>query len=893
MNVNNTNQAPTATATNITTPENITASTNINVSDPDLGDTFTYAITGVAPSLGVAVVDVYGVVTYTPTLNLNGTDNIEVTVTDSGGLAAVVTIGVTISAVNSAPTASTAVITTAEDTASVAVTPTVVDPDVGDTFTFTILAQGANGVASIVANQLVYTPNLNVNGTDNFTYTVKDAAGLTVAGTANVTVTAINDAPVISLTGAVNVYAEAGLLYTDLGATASDIEDGNVTPLIVTTNPVDPYIVAVYNVLYNVTDSSYAAAVQVSRQVWVQDTTAPLIASPLADVFLESALGVGITATIPDPAVTDAVGVVSIISNAPLAPTVFPLGLTTITWNASDAAGNAATAVSQNIYVVDTTAPVAPVISSPAHNTYTNVAILGPQGTSESAATIDVYAGVVNIATVTAVGTTWSSVAAALADGTYAITAYASDAAGNVSPASAVVSITVDTIAPTAPVINVPVNPYVSVIVVSGYTSPALPNAVVTVYDAYALPAQVQGTTTTNILGDWTFTDPYASIDGSYVYQVTLNDLAGNISPASPTLTLYRDTLLPTIVAAQAISVEAIASTTLLSVLNISPYANPAIAPLAGEPYALDSGFGYLLMSADVYAAADPYAYPVGVTTVTWSATDAAGNQVNATQTVTITDTTPPILSNALFGDMYATANIIGGISSSDALILAQIASITAYDLVDGYTTVTHNAPAIIPFGFSTIDFYATDSSANQAIALTAGIQVSHSQPAWSGAYVSGSHTMTLNENTSATLTLTSTDADGDAAIYSVLSAPTSASVSVTGSSITYSPYANFNGLDYFALQVSDGYTAAVSLDVYVTVNNVNNAPVITGPVASPYTSFSTTLSEDTYTSFVLTATDADIGDAYSFVYSVSGVASNGTATMDSYGTLNYAPNLN
>ncbi|MDQ6989360.1 MAG: tandem-95 repeat protein [Mariprofundaceae bacterium] len=35
------------------------------------------------------------------------------------------------------------------------------------------------------------------------------------------------------------------------------------------------------------------------------------------------------------------------------------------------------------------------------------------------------------------------------------------------------------------------------------------------------------------------------------------------------------------------------------------------------------------------------------------------------------------------------------------------------------------------------------------------------------------------------------------------------------------------------------------------------------------------------------------MGDAYSFVYSVSGVASNGTATMDSYGTLNYAPNLN
>jgi hypothetical protein len=37
--------------------------------------------------------------------------------------------------------------------------------------------------------------------------------------------------------------------------------------------------------------------------------------------------------------------------------------------------------------------------------------------------------------------------------------------------------------------------------------------------------------------------------------------------------------------------------------------------------------------------------FPVGTTTVTWTATDAAGNQSTATQTVTVIDNTPPVIS--------------------------------------------------------------------------------------------------------------------------------------------------------------------------------------------------------------------------------------------------------
>ena len=55
---------------------------------------------------------------------------------------------------------------------------------------------------------------------------------------------------------------------------------------------------------------------------------------------------------------TDAVGVTSISNDA---PEVFPLGLTSITWTATDAAGNEYSAV-QQVIVVDTTEPT---ITSP------------------------------------------------------------------------------------------------------------------------------------------------------------------------------------------------------------------------------------------------------------------------------------------------------------------------------------------------------------------------------------------------------------------------------------------------------------------------------------------------------------------------------------------------
>ncbi len=89
--------------------------------------------------------------------------------------------------------------------------------------------------------------------------------------------------------------------------------------------------------------------------VAVRDTIAPVVTAP-ADVVYE-AEGVLTTVPIGTATATDAVGPVTITSDA---PATFPLGTTVVTWTATDGSLNAATAT-QNVTVQDTTAPVVSV----------------------------------------------------------------------------------------------------------------------------------------------------------------------------------------------------------------------------------------------------------------------------------------------------------------------------------------------------------------------------------------------------------------------------------------------------------------------------------------------------------------------------------------------------
>jgi Ca2+-binding RTX toxin-like protein len=127
-------------------------------------------------------------------------------------------------------------------------------------------------------------------------------------------------------------------------------------------------------------------------------------------------------------------------------------GAHSFTATATDAAGNTGTASTALAVSVDTVNPAAPVITGYANDTAaTGDGITGDNtllisGSAEANSTVTVYDGVVNLGTATADGAgAWAFATAILADGAHSFTALATDAAGNISNASASLNVVIDT----------------------------------------------------------------------------------------------------------------------------------------------------------------------------------------------------------------------------------------------------------------------------------------------------------------------------------------------------------------------------------------------------------------------------------------------------------------
>jgi hypothetical protein len=78
-----------------------------------------------------------------------------------------------------------------------------------------------------------------------------------------------NTPPVITLIGTSPVTVEVGTGYNDLGVSATDTLDGDITGSIVTVNPVDTDTIGTYTVTYNVSDAAGNPAAEVTRAVTV------------------------------------------------------------------------------------------------------------------------------------------------------------------------------------------------------------------------------------------------------------------------------------------------------------------------------------------------------------------------------------------------------------------------------------------------------------------------------------------------------------------------------------------------------------------------------------------------------------------------------------------------
>ncbi len=195
-------------------------------------------------------------------------------------------------------------------------------------------------------------------GSTTISFAATDTAGNTAIASAVVTVKDMTK-PSITLLGSPSVSLVVGAIYDDAGATALDNVDGDLTNSIATANSVDVSSAGVYGVVYSVADAAGNSAT-ITREVTVTapevDTIPPVISVP-QDITVSAVTESGTPASDQDisqflasVSANDTIdGAVTVTNDA---PAVFSLGVTVVTFSATDSSGNTATATAAVTVVV-------------------------------------------------------------------------------------------------------------------------------------------------------------------------------------------------------------------------------------------------------------------------------------------------------------------------------------------------------------------------------------------------------------------------------------------------------------------------------------------------------------------------------------------------------------
>ena len=228
INVTPVNDAPVSDNQSATTAEDTAKAVTLTATDLE-NDPLTWTI--VTPPANGTLTGTAPTLTYTPSLNYNGPDSFTFKVRDGTVDSNIATVSITVTPVNDAPVANPQSVSTVEDTAK-AITLTATEVD-GDALTWTIVTPPAHGALTGTAPALTYTPSLNYNGPDSFTFKVRDGTVDSNTATVTITVTPVNDAPVALNDSYITeedtdlILAAPGVLGND-----TDIENNPLTAIL-------------------------------------------------------------------------------------------------------------------------------------------------------------------------------------------------------------------------------------------------------------------------------------------------------------------------------------------------------------------------------------------------------------------------------------------------------------------------------------------------------------------------------------------------------------------------------------------------------------------------------------------------------------------------------------
>jgi hypothetical protein len=181
--------------------------------------------------------------------------------------------------------------------------------------------------------------------------------------------------------------------------------------------------------------------------------------------------------------------------------------------------------------------------------------------------------------------------------------------------------------------------------------------------------------------------------EGAHALEVRAVDPAGNAGGARRTWRV--DVTPPTVRLPAAPTVEASGPTGARITYDASATDRGAPVPPAGVSCTPSSGS----------------TFPLGATTVSCTATDAAGNAGSGSFVVTVRDTTPPTINAP---DLHLEATGPYGIRRTDKALVDYRNAISAVDLVSA-TTIDVDVPATLPIGRSALVVSARDRAGNEA----------------------------------------------------------------------------------------------------------------------------------------------------------------------------------
>jgi len=239
IEVVNTNDAPVGQNFSFTLDEAATLAvatangllSNAADDDTDSGDTLTVSVV-TGPQYGLLSLSEDGSFSYQHDGSENHSDSFTFQVVDaSSARSETYTVSLAMNAVADAPVTVNDTATTNED---VAVIIKLLDNDYDPendmvASSAAVVTQPGKGNVTIANGIATYTPTVNLNGQDSFTYTVKDAAlNKSAEATVTVTIAAVNDLPVVSNQTA-TIDEDNVTDAIAVRAAANDVEDGKPT----------------------------------------------------------------------------------------------------------------------------------------------------------------------------------------------------------------------------------------------------------------------------------------------------------------------------------------------------------------------------------------------------------------------------------------------------------------------------------------------------------------------------------------------------------------------------------------------------------------------------------------------------------------------------------------